>query len=630
MKPFGLLLLVLFNSISLLAQKNNSLYESYNYKNAVEKETRDRDGKPGAKYWQNHADYKISVKLDTAKSKIYGTETITYYNESPDTLDRLVLRLYPNRYKAEAIRNIEINPGNVHSGVHIDTFVINEKTVTLNESTTQINGTNMAVLLENPLPSGEKLNLYCEWNYQVPTAPEFRREGYYQESAWFIGYFYPQIAVYDDMELFFGQKGWDYMLFHQGYQEFYNDFNNYSVTIEAPEDYFVWATGGLKNQDELFVDELLHKFKEAQKSDEVVQIITKEDFTKKLLKGNTWKYEAKNVTDFGFGIAKNYLWDGVSVKIGHKNVFVDAAYPSSFKLFDQTIDVAASTIKYSSEISPGIEFPYNYSTTFNGMLSGGMEFPMIANNSDIPSETFHKLVTYHEIFHNYFPFMMGLNEKRYPFLDEGLNEYFTNHYLENIHHINAYSNRGKVKNIAGIYNFYAQTTDAALINAYAQLNSSNTFYLYYIKPYFAYKFFSDIVGEKIFFEAIKEFVNRWKGKHPTPWDFFYTINDVLDKNYNWYWQEWFFELGYPDLSVETKDNKALIKKMGKGSLPLPVNLTITYNDETTKIISKNANIWEEGNTQYIIELENFKNIKKLELDTENVPDIDPSNNKLIL
>jgi hypothetical protein len=628
MKKFILYLSIFCFSIQVYPQ-DAELYETVSYRNAVKNGTRSRDGKPGPNYWQNHADYDISVRLDTTEKKIYGNETIIYYNESPDTLDRIVLRLYPDRYKAEAIRNTEINPENVHEGINLDSISINGRGIDLNNESTRKNGTNMALILEEPLPPGNNLELVCTWNYQLPFANEFRREGFYKDKAWFVGYFYPQIAVYDDMEIFFGRKGWDFRLFHQGLQEFYNDFNNFKVQIEVPEGFYVWATGELTNSEEVYEKTLQERIAKAKSSDSIVHILSKDDIGKDLLINNIWQFEAKNVPDFGFGTSPNYLWDGTSVQLSERRVFVDVAYHPDSKIYPIVADIAKKTIEYASHNFPEIEYPYSHATTFNGMVEGGMEFPMIANNSDSMDTTFILLVTFHEIFHNYTPFMMGFNEKRYPFMDEGLTEFITNKFLDEQYGKSIYSENQdseSAKNIMDDYNFFAGEDDIPMINAYASLNDFNFFYQYYIKPIVAYKLFMETIGEENFKTAFREFVNRWKGKHPTPWDFFYTFNDVLGENYNWFWKAWFFDLGYPDLGLEVNGNTAIVKRVGTGSLPLPVTLTIEYKDGSVKTIKKSMDVWKEGANQIEIELENASEIKEISLDVINVPDIDHSNN----
>ncbi|NOQ27922.1 MAG: hypothetical protein GQ564_21375 [Bacteroidales bacterium] len=613
----------------IISAQKTQLYETINYQHAVKNGTRSRDGKPGSKYWQNHADYDISVKLDPAKSKIFGKETIIYYNESPDTLKAIVIRLYPNRNKKGAVSDWYVDVKDMHDGVKLDTIMIKNSGILNNITDIVYNGTNVLFLLEKTIPPNSNIELYCEWNYRLAMEPYFRRTDYYKDEAWFIGYFYPQIAVYDDLENSNSMKGWDYKLFHTGIQEFYNDFNNYKVKIDVPEDFFVWATGELTNPDEVYSKPVLDKIEKAKTANEIVKIVSKEDLNKKLLIGNSWEFEAKNVTDFAFGTALNYLWDGTSVQLNDKRVFVDVAYNPTSELYPKAIDIARRTVLYASNNFPQVQFPYSHATTFNGMLRGGMEFPMIANNSDTNDSIKLYDVVAHELFHNYLPFMMGINEKRYGFMDEGFAIVFNYKFL-----CNYFKNNTTYKfygfsngySLFDIYEYYFDRIEdnTSIYKAFEHIKTNNSFFHTYIKPAVALNLFIDMVGEDKFIIAFKEFVARWEGKHPTPYDYFYTMNDVLNENYNWYWQSWYFEIGNADLGIELKDNIVSIQNVG--GYPLPIELIVEYKDGISKSISKSMNVWKNGEKNIKINIENFKQVKSVQINSELIPDINNSNN----
>lgn len=631
MKPIiPLLFLVLNCSSGLLLSQSVQLYEPINYQTAVKNGTRSRDGKPGPRYWQNHADYDIQVKLDTATHEIFGTETITYYNESPDTLTRIVLRLIQNIYKKGAVRNNAVNPGNLHDGVNIDTLIINGTGITLNDSTIMYNGTNMRVKLKNQLPPHAQLTMYCKWNYKLAVKYDFKRNGYFKDKAWFIGHFYPQIAVYDDLEFFYGHKGWDFILYHQGWQEFYNDFNNYKVSIQVPDGFYIWATGTLLNAREIYPEAVLDSINKAKTTNEIVHILDSTNFGNNPPLGNIWKYEAQEVPDFAFGAAMDYYWDASSVAVGDKRVFVDVAYHPESVSFPYLIDVARSTIQYASENFLALPYPWEHATTFNGEYDGGMEYPMIANNCDTPDTAFARTMTFHEIFHNYTPFMMGFNEKRYPFMDEGITETSTYLYYKDTYQKDFYAINDSTFSIMHAYSNAALDDDAPMYIAYALLSDNNFYYQYYVKPVVAYLLFIDMIGRDEFKRAFHEFANRWRGKHPTPYDMFYTFNDVLGENYNWFWKPWFFDFGYPDLALEMENNLLIVKRVGTGSLPVPVKLKVKYKNGKTITIEKSMNVWKDGRKEIAISLKDWENISVIETDNQSVPDIDKSNNILLL
>jgi len=628
----NLLLLFLLAVPFILKAQEMQLYETLNYKNAVENGTRSRNGRPGPNYWQNHADYHIEVRLDTAKKKIFGKEKVTYYNESPDTLNWIIIRLYHNKFKKGAIRNITMNPTNVHEGVVLDSLAFNGKGVDLKDYLFRSFGTNLIIRMPEALKPGEKLHLYCEWNYKPPTGKQLRRSGFYKDNAWFIAYFYPQIAVYDDLERLSGPvdfKGWDVALFHQGRSEVYNDFNNYRVKIIVPEGFYVWATGKHTNTEDVFHPSLLKRIHRAKNSEKNVPILTGKDMDKNWLLSNEWHFEAEHVPDFAFGTAQDYLWEGTSVAINDRKIFVDVAYHPDSELYSEALDIARASVEYASVHYPAIPFPYEKSTTFNGNLSGGMEFPMIANNGSIPEKKVLRNIIFHEIFHNYLPFMTGINEKKYPFLDEGWTEFYSNRFLEDTYNTKFYHGSGEPSHPLGnkgIYEIFASNQDFPLIHSYSQLSIINQYYLTYIKPAMAYEFFVDMVGRERFMRAFQEFANRWNGKHPTAWDFFYTFNDVLGENYNWFWKAWFFDLGYPDLGLELDGEELIVKRVGVGALPLPVKLKLEKTGGSFETITRPMDVWKNGEKQIRIRLNNWQEIKTVRIDPESIPDMDHSNN----
>nr|WP_319401948.1 M1 family metallopeptidase [uncultured Carboxylicivirga sp.] len=608
-------------AVFIQAQESR-LFEPLNYQYAIAKGTRSRDGKPGPQYWQNRADYHIQVKLDTAINKIIGDETVLYFNQSPDTLKNLVIRLYPNLFKKGTNRNRMVSADDLHGGVVFESLVINDSTIEVDKQNE--NGTNLLIKLKEPVPPNQQLAMQCKWNYPVPVKTR-DRVGYYKDDAWFIGYFYPQIAVYDDLEIFGSISGWDFMLYHKGIQQFYNDFNNYKVNIEVPKGYYVWATGELTNAKDVLPTEIQNRIALAKKSDTIVPILAKGD-AQKFVPGNNWQFEAQNVTDFAFGTSATYQWDATSVQLKSKRVMTSSVYHSDSKLYHMVADFTKETVKYASEVYPAIEFPYNYATVFNGKKGGGMEFPMVANNAEIADTTSLHGLCFHEVFHNYFPFMMGFNEKRYGFMDEGMTEYYTTHYQLNKMQKPFKTGRGPV----AYYNRASVYADAPLIYSTAMENRFNTGLLDYIKPQIAYELFSEMVGEKAYINAMQQFVKRWQGKHPVPWDFFYTMNDVLGQNYNWFWQAWFFDFGYADLGLKLEGKKLTIERVGVNSLPVPVYLIITFKDDSYKCIYKSMDVWKDGAQQIIFKLKDIDRIKSISIDVDRVPDVNYENNKIVL
>ena len=242
------------------------LFMPRNIQQAYEKGTRSLDGKPGAEYWQNSADYKIEVEVDPLTYQISGSEEITYYNNSPDSLNRIVLRLYPNVFKKGSARDYSLNPEGVNDGVHLTKLIVGNEDIELeNRSVYRVMNTIATIYLKEKIPPKSSTNLSIEWRFTLPTNVTWR-SGIYDSTTAFVGYWYPQIAVYDDID------GWDYNNYG-GQEEFYNDFKNFDVKITLPNNFGVWATGELQNPDIVLEEQILQKYLKANESDTVIRII---------------------------------------------------------------------------------------------------------------------------------------------------------------------------------------------------------------------------------------------------------------------------------------------------------------------------------------------------------------------
>lgn len=308
------------------------------------------DGKPGAEYWQNHTDYKINAKLDPLTGILTGSAQITYFNSSPDTLDKLVLRLYPNIYKNNAMRDYPLKSSGDNKGMILNSISVGKRNYDpKTDSSLEYTGTNLLIknLSVNP---GKQVSLNISWEFKVPKE-EGIRMGQYDSSVFFIAYWYPQVSVYDDID------GWD-LTEYTGNAEFYNDFNNYDVKITLPNDYCSWATGELQNPEEIFSQIILSRYSEANTSFKTVYIITADDYKNNIpilnnsADTNTWHYIAKGVPDFTFGTSANYLWDGRLADAGGKKVFVSSAYDQTSITFYEVCDIAAKTVEMMSKDLP--------------------------------------------------------------------------------------------------------------------------------------------------------------------------------------------------------------------------------------------------------------------------------------
>jgi hypothetical protein len=617
-----MILLFLFISTSTFFSQSSNLFIPLDVEEAYANGTRLYDGKVSDSYWINHTDYKIDVELFPDSSFVAGSAKIKYFNESPDTLATIVLRLYNNINKSSAIRDWGLSEEHITEGTEIEALKIGGTEVNLNSDKAKVYGTNMIIRLEEKLLPKESVVLELSWQFDIPKAN--LRMGNYS-GDFFIAYWYPQIAVYDDV------YGWD-KLQYSGTAEFYNDFNNYDVSYTVPSDYIVWSTGDLQNCKNLFHENIIGRIKKAKKSDKIINIITLEDYENNevlLKKGNNknvWKFIAKDVPDVAWAVSKHYNWDGASIEVENgRRVFTTAIYPDSIKQNKNAALYVRETIKYMSKVSPGIPYPWSHTTAFaNKKKSGGMEFPMMQNNG-APKKVSSSLgLIFHEIAHSYFPFYMGTNERRAAWMDEGWATFFprrlieqydtTSHYQ--IGRVRAYEHAaGRIVDMPMIYQSYMMTHGESRNN-------------YYNRPAVAYEELRHLLGDELFNKALREYMNRWHEKHPIGYDFFFTFNDVVGEDLSWFWKPWFFELGYPDLSlddVELNDNGAVVKLSKVGNIPTRIELTFTYEDGDSEVIEKSSSLWKE-NDEITIEYKTDKKIKSVKLGSKLIPDINRKNN----
>ncbi len=620
---FRILLLFFITPASVnILYAQGDFYKPLNIKAAYEKVTRSDDGIPGKNYWQNNADYKIKAEIEPHSRLLSGSEEIKYFNNSPDTLNSLVIRLYQDFYKYGAARNFEISKEALSDGINLKHIKINGAVVDINDGGMIRRGNTLLIVkLSEPLLPLSSIDLSCDWSFVIPKESNVRM-GTYDSTTFFVGYWYPQIAVYDDID------GWD-IIGYNGEQEFYNDFNNFEVELTEPAAMGIWATGVLQNPESVLQPEYLKRFQQAKTSNEVVNIITKEDLQKtvytNIAEKNVWKFKAEHVPDFAFGTSDHYLWDASTLNLGDKVVLVSAAYNSASNDFYKVAGIARKAIEYFSTDLPGIPYPYPSMTVFNG--AGGMEYPMIVNNSSVATESGTVHLTSHEIFHTYFPFYMGINEQKYAWMDEGWAVMIPFKFQStNAHGYDPYARYVKAyENIAGAELEMPMITPSILLRSSAYRAAS------YNRPSIAYQILLETLGEDLFKTALKEYINNWNGKHPTPFDFFNSFNKTTGQDLSWYWKPWFFEKGYPDLRIKKIENgegvvRVLVEKVG--NLPIPICLNIKTGEGNEIMVKRPASIWKDGATEVWVEHELVSPPRKITLGSKYVPDVNKENDEL--
>jgi hypothetical protein len=558
-----------------------NLVKSYN------KGARAYNGKPGSQYWQNTADYTIKVNFEPNTRLVSGTVDIDYTNNSPDTLKQLGFKLYPNFYKRGVMRNYKLDAVDMGDGVQISKMSIGN----VNEDVSKLNidGTNLTVDIE-PLLSKAKLHVSVTYSYTLNRTSHVRM-GQIDSGSYFVAYFFPRIAVYDDID---GWNKYPYL----GSEEFYNDFCHFNAEISVPANYTVWATGDLKNAPEVYADKFVKRIELAGKVDSITNIITLDDLAAGNITAqkpvNTWKFEADNVTDLVFATSNHYLWQASSLVVDSltgRRTRVDAVFNPIHQDYFRVINYARKTVEAMSFKFPKWPYPYPHETVVDGLDQ--MEYPMMVN--DNPLEKFEDEVelTDHEIFHTMFPFYMGINETKYGWMDEGwatIGEWVISPMID--------SRVIDVDGIASYESSAGKEEDQSIITLTPELSGVSFLNNSYPKPGLGYLYVRDMLGDALFTKALHYYIQQWHGKHPMPYDFFYCMNAGSAKNLNWFWKNWFIDRGFPDQAIgrvthKGKEYQVIINNIGNKAVP--VDLTVTYKDGSTKLIHKDISCWENGN-----------------------------------
>jgi hypothetical protein len=602
-------------TISTFAFSQTTLPTPTNIETTYLKNTRAINGAPGKNYWQNSAKYDIAFQFDPNSRLLNGNEEIIYTNNSNDTLKEIVFKLYPNIYKKGSPRLMKIKESDASNGLIIEKMIINDKVIDSKEIFE--NATNMVIRI-NPLLPKQSINFKINYSF-ILNKESHIRTGQVDDGAFFLAYFFPRIAVYDDID------GWNKFPY-LGTQEFYNDFCDFKASITVPNDYLVWGTGDLQNCSEVLNDKYCNRIKQAETTDAIQFIVDSSDLksggiTKSNTPLNTWKFEATNVTDMVMAISNHYVWQSSSIavdKITKRRTRVDAVYNEKHKDFELVASDARKTVEAMSYSFPKWPYPYSHETVFDGLDQ--MEYPMMVNDNPLDNRAESIELTDHEIFHTMFPFYMGINETKYGWMDEGwatIGEWLVSPMIDPTI-IDEYG-IAKTEKTAGT------EIDLPIMTLTSQLNDTSMFINSYPKPALGYLYIKDLLGDDLFFKALHHYIKIWNGKHPMPNDFFYSMNEGSGKNLNWFWKKWFFEGGILDLSIQ-KVNEKEITIENKGIKPLPVDLNITYSDGTTEKIHKNVGVWESGNKTIIVKVKSEAKIQKIIMGSTYVPDSNKKDN----
>ncbi|MBC9934235.1 M1 family metallopeptidase [Chitinophaga qingshengii] len=618
-KCINLLLLLVTAAVTVQAQQ---LYEPRNIRNAFENGTRSRTGDPGPRYWQNKGRYDIHVTVNPPSPVVYGRENITYINNSPNVLKNLVLDLICNDHKPQSPRSGYVSKDYLASGVVIDTLIINGQTVPYNND----RGTVGAVKLPSPLASKDSLQMQISWHYELSV--ESGREGIIDSTTYFMAYYYPRVAVYDDY------NGWN-MLEHTGRVEFYNDFNDYRVAVKVPKNFVVWGTGNLLNAGEVLQPEYAARLKKSYSSDSCMHIATKAEMlagkVTQQQEWNTWKFSYDHIPDVALGLSNHYVWDAGSAVVDsttRRRASMQAAYNDTAYDFRHSVRFGQTALSLFSHQWPGVAYPYPVMTAFQGYAD--MEYPMMVNDGSVGQELdFAQLLQDHEMAHTYFPFYMGINESRYAFMDEGWATTFE--YLAGI------VEKGKEKaddfyrqfRVAHYIGNPSTEEDQPIITMSNQVSGDGYSVNSYGKASLSYLALKDLLGDKLFRKCLHAYMDKWHGKHPIPWDYFNSFSTAAGQDLNWFWQNWYFSNHYIDLKlsgVTQKGKTVALSIANEGGFAIPFDVVITYVDGSKATVHQTPAVWKKNQRQLQLTLPANKVVAGVTLEGNLFMDATPGNN----
>ena len=603
---------------------------------------REGSGLPGPRYWQQRADYGIRASLDTATHTITGHETIRYTNNSPDTLRYLWLQVDQNIYRTDS-RGAAINPTDARfagagfvGGYVIESFgevlagprTARGPTTRVEPLHTTTNGTMLRTDLDRPLAPGRRITLDVAYHFQVPEHGSDRMGRKQYPGGWLyeIAQWYPRMAVYDDV------RGWNTEQY-LGQGEFYLEYGDFDVSITAPRRFVVAATGSLLNAAEVLTATQRERLARAIRSDSGVAIIARGEAGTAATRPTgatptlTWHFSAKNVRDVAWAAAPNFIWDAS----GWTGILMQAYYaPEANADWGHAIQLVRHSIKHYSEKW----FPYPYPTAINiaGPV-GGMEYPMIVFCGDGAGGRGLFGVTTHELGHEWFPMTVGSNERLYAWMDEGFNTFINTYSARALYNDTTRQGGGGVEPWA---NFAASGQDIPPMLAADRVPGEFLGAAEYGKPAVGlFVLRHAILDDTTRFDAaFREYIRRWAFKHPTPADFFRTMEDGLGEDLSWFWRGWFYRNDVVDQAVDSAvvrpdssgQKIARVYLSSPGPLPMPVELRLTYAGGATENVRLPVEVWDFGNT-FVYERPVSADVVKVEVDPgHRFPDVRRGNN----
>ena len=602
---------------------------------AVERGTRSPDGSPGPRYWQQSADYDIAVRLDTDARRLEGTTAIEYHNRSPDTLGVLVVQLIQNLHAPGAARSgeEEVTGGIELARVVVDGTELREIAGPPQGPGWQVSSTRMFIRPLRPVAPGTIVELEFDFGFDVPQRGASGRMGHSGDELFYLGYFYPQMAVYDDV------AGWDTDRF-TGQAEFYANFGSYDVTIDAPAQWLVEGTGRLANPGETLTDDVRARVEAAAAADSVTRVLTSAAFDGPVTKPGRggrlqWHFVADSVHDVAYSVTRRTNWDVTRTRVGDRDgdgrtdyARIGSIWRDSAPRWREEARYAAHSIAHHSAFT-GLPYPWPHMTSVEGggIIGGGMEFPMMTIMGDYNErgDTALYAVTAHELGHMWVPMMVANNERRFAWMDEGMTTFIENQAKKDFY-------PGRDWDLPE-QETYLEVAAAGLEGAMMTLSDYHVpgpayGIASYDKPATVLAALRGVLGEETFLEAYRAFFDRWAFKHPYPWDFFHTFEDVAGRDLDWFWRSWYYETWTLDQAVggvRLEGDRSIVFVEDRGRVPMPVPLRIVCGNGETIDRTIPVDPWLAGRRQSSIEIECAVESVMIDAD-RNYPDADRSNN----
>jgi hypothetical protein len=604
------------------------------FEQAVARSTRTRSGAPGPKYWQQWSEYSLQAELNPISKRLMGHGTIKYYNRSPDALAIVYVQLLHNIFAPGAHHDTNV-PWSVE-GVDLGKVVAQGTPLAATGGEGpgyDVDGTVMRMRLPKPIPPGGSADFAFDWKLRVPPdgAPREGQDG----EVYYIGYWYPQMAVYDDI------NGWQIDQY-LGNAEFYMGYGDYDVSLTVPAGWIVTGTGTLENAADVLAPQTRARLDSARSATGIVHVVGENDREpgRSTTAGKdgklTWHFSAKNVRDFAWGASSRYLWDATNAAVGDVkgDGHADTSAIYSFYRPEQRInhwDEAARYGRHSIEFFSKYLWPYPWPhmSVVDGPNScGGMEYPMLTCiGGEWDTLSMYEVVD-HEIGHMWFPMMVGSDEKRFAWMDEGFTQFDQSQGMADF--FKGFDDEARNrKNYLDLAEEGGETELMRHGDRYPNYNAYGV--AAYYKPATVLVALRGVLGRDMFHKAFTEYGRRWLYKHPSPYDFFNTIENVSGRDLSWFWHTWFFETWKLDQAIDTVTtvgDSLDVEISNRGKAPMPVLLVVTRESGAADTVTVPVDVWLGGAKRTAVRVRREPTVKRIEIDPGNeFPDVDRGNQK---